>query len=122
MTAYEGASFFLEREPEEHYDSSFCSMNLWQTLFDNALHSCVLLVGQFSNFFKKAIRYLYGCLHMGNHIILYGKLSSNIAKTIINVHSSLFVSPHLRFFVSLPHRFLFPNFPYNPSPIDYRLN
>jgi hypothetical protein len=31
-------------------------------------------------FFKKAIRYLYGCLHMANNIIRYGRMSKIIEK------------------------------------------
>ena len=47
-----------------------------ETLFDNGLHGCLLSVCQLSHFFKKTIWYLYGCLHMVNHITLYGKMSS----------------------------------------------
>jgi hypothetical protein len=55
--------------------------NLAQALFYDDLHGCALLVGKCSNLFKKAIRYLYGCLHMANHIIAYGKSSRSFEKT-----------------------------------------
>ena len=46
-----------------------------ETLFDNGLHGCLLSVCQLSHFFKKTVWYLYGCLHMVNHITLYGNMS-----------------------------------------------
>ena len=46
-----------------------------ETLFDNGLHGCLLSVCQLSHFFKKAVWYLYGYLHLANHIKLYGKMS-----------------------------------------------
>ena len=51
-----------------------------ETLFDNGLHGCLLSVRQLSHFFKKIVWYLYGCLHMVNHIILYGNMSSDSSK------------------------------------------
>ena len=48
-----------------------------ETLFDNGLHGCLLSVSQLSHFFIKAVWYLYGCLHMGDHIIRYGMMSRN---------------------------------------------
>ena len=46
-----------------------------KTCLDKGLHGCVLLPGDPARFLEKAIRYLYGCLHMGNHIIRYGGMS-----------------------------------------------
>jgi hypothetical protein len=40
-----------------------------ETLFDKGLHGGPLSVGHLSGFFKEAVWYLYGCLHMANHII-----------------------------------------------------
>ena len=51
-----------------------------ETRFDNGLHCCVLSVCQLSHFFMNTVWYLYGCLHIANHIILYGKMSSNSSK------------------------------------------
>jgi hypothetical protein len=51
-----------------------------ETRFDNGLHCCVLSVCQLSHFFMNTVWYLYGCLHKANHIILYGKMSSNSSK------------------------------------------
>jgi len=46
-----------------------------ETIFDDSLHSGVFSLGQLAHFFKKAVWYLYGCLHMANHIIKYGDMS-----------------------------------------------
>ena len=51
-----------------------------EALFDNGLHCCLLSVCQLSHLFKKAVWYLYGCLHTVNRIILYGKMSSHSIK------------------------------------------
>lgn len=48
-----------------------------ETLFDNRFYGSLLTLCQLPHFFVKTIWYLYGCLHMANHIILYGKMSSN---------------------------------------------
>jgi hypothetical protein len=48
-----------------------------ETLFDNGFYGSLLSMCQPPDFFVKIVWYLYGCLHMGNHIILYGKMSSN---------------------------------------------
>ena len=39
-------------------------------------------LGQLTHFFKKAVRYLYGCLHMASHIMRYGNMSSNVTHVI----------------------------------------
>jgi hypothetical protein len=46
-----------------------------ETLFDNGFHGSLLSLRQLPHLFVKAIWYLDGCLHMVNHIILYGKMS-----------------------------------------------
>ena len=51
-----------------------------EALFDNGLHCCSLSVCQLSHLIIKTVWYLYGCLHMANHITLYGKMSSNLSK------------------------------------------
>jgi hypothetical protein len=38
----------------------------------------MLLGGKFPRLFQEAIRYLYGCLHMANHITLYGRMSRGV--------------------------------------------
>ena len=48
-----------------------------ETLFDNGFYGSLLSLCQLPHFFVKVIWYLYGCFHMANHIILYGKMSSN---------------------------------------------
>jgi hypothetical protein len=40
-----------------------------KTLFDNSLHRCMFPLGQLLHFSIKSIWYLYGRLHMVNHII-----------------------------------------------------
>lgn len=45
-----------------------------QTLFDEGLQRCLLPVGNLAGFFKKSIRYLYGRLHISNHIMLYANM------------------------------------------------
>jgi hypothetical protein len=35
-------------------------------------------VGQLASLFEEAIRYLYGCFHMGNRITRYAKMSIEI--------------------------------------------
>jgi hypothetical protein len=47
-----------------------------ETLFDNGLHGSLLTLRQLSHFIVKRVRYLYGCLHMANHIIGYGMMST----------------------------------------------
>jgi hypothetical protein len=47
-----------------------------KTVFDDSLHGDVLSLGQLAHFFKKAVWYLYGCLHMANHIMKHGDMSS----------------------------------------------
>jgi len=49
-----------------------------EALFDNGFYGSLLSLCQLPHFFVETIWYLYGCLHMGNHIILYGKMSSNL--------------------------------------------
>jgi hypothetical protein len=51
-----------------------------ETLFDNGFYGSLLSLCQLSHFFVKIIWYLYGRLHMANHITLYGKMSSNSRK------------------------------------------
>jgi hypothetical protein len=46
-----------------------------ETLFDNGFYGSLLSLCQLPHLFVKAIWYLDGCLHMVNHIILYGKIS-----------------------------------------------
>jgi hypothetical protein len=46
-----------------------------KTFFHKGFQRCILLVGQLASLFQKAVRYLYGCFHMADHIILYGKMS-----------------------------------------------
>ncbi len=48
-----------------------------ETLFNNSLYGSLLSLCQLPHFFVKTIWYLYGRLHMVNHITLYGKMSSN---------------------------------------------
>lgn len=43
--------------------------NPTKPFLDQGFKSCLLLLGDSARLFKKAIRYLYGCLHMANHII-----------------------------------------------------
>ena len=45
---------------------------------DKGFHGCVLLPRHVARFLEKAIRYLYGCLHMANHIMLYGRMSNAV--------------------------------------------
>ena len=47
-----------------------------ETFFHEGLQRRALLICKFASFFQKAVRYLYGCLHMHNHIILYGSMSN----------------------------------------------
>jgi hypothetical protein len=51
-----------------------------EALFDNGFHCCSLLVCQLSHLIIKTVWYLYGCLHMANHIKLYGQMSSDLSK------------------------------------------
>ena len=51
-----------------------------EALFDNGLHCCSLSVCQLSYLIVKTVWYLYGCFHMANHIILYGKMSRHSKK------------------------------------------
>ena len=44
-----------------------------QPFLNKGLHSCTLFVSQFPRLFKKVVRYLYGCLHMGIYISMYGR-------------------------------------------------
>jgi hypothetical protein len=62
-----------------------------KTLFDNGFYGSLLSLCQLPHFFVKTIWYLYGCLHMANHITLYGKMSSDS----IN-HDLGKVAPHPR--------------------------
>ena len=48
-----------------------------EALFDNGFYGSLLSLCQLPYFFVKVIWYLYGCFHMANPIILYGKMSSN---------------------------------------------
>jgi hypothetical protein len=50
--------------------------NAPQPFFDKSLKGSTLAVGQLPGFFEKPIWNLYGCLHVVNHIILYGKMST----------------------------------------------
>jgi len=50
--------------------------DLSKTLFDKDLQSRSITVGHLSRFFKKTIRYFYGCLHISLYIILYGNMSN----------------------------------------------
>ena len=53
-----------------------------QSHFDKGFQGCLFLLRQFARFLEKAVRYMYGCLHTYNHIILYGSMSKNVpAKT-----------------------------------------
>jgi hypothetical protein len=36
----------------------------------------VLLMRQLTRFLEKTVRYMYGCLHTYNHIMLYGSMSN----------------------------------------------
>jgi hypothetical protein len=47
-----------------------------ETLFDNGFYGSLFSLCELPHFFIKTVWYLYGCLHMANHIILYGKISS----------------------------------------------
>jgi hypothetical protein len=47
-----------------------------EPLFDKRFQCCLLTLSQLPGLFKKTIWYLYGCLHMANHIISYGMMSS----------------------------------------------
>ena len=46
-----------------------------ETLFDNSSYGSLFSLCQLPHLFVKGIWYLDGCLHMANHIILYGKMS-----------------------------------------------
>jgi len=46
-----------------------------ETLFDNRFYGSLLSLCQLPHLFVKAIWYLDGCLHMVNHITLYGEMS-----------------------------------------------
>ncbi len=46
-----------------------------ESLFDKGLQRRPLAVGQLASLFEEAIRYLYGCFHMENHITPYTKMS-----------------------------------------------
>jgi len=63
--------------------------NTAQTHFDNNLHRCMLLLGELSYFFKETIWYLYGCIHMANHITEYGNMSINLSKEPVTDHPSI---------------------------------
>jgi hypothetical protein len=45
-----------------------------ETLFDKGFYGSLLSLCQLPHFFVKTIWYLYGCLHMVNHIISYWKM------------------------------------------------
>jgi hypothetical protein len=49
--------------------------NSAQTFFDKSLKSCPFPVSELSGFFEKTVWYLYGRLHMANHIIRNVKMS-----------------------------------------------
>jgi hypothetical protein len=43
-----------------------------KALLNKSLHGGLPLMSQGANFLKKGVWYLYGCFHMGSHIITYG--------------------------------------------------
>jgi hypothetical protein len=47
-----------------------------EALFDDSLHGRLLSLCQLPQLFVKTIWYLYGCLHTGNHIVMYWSMSS----------------------------------------------
>lgn len=47
-----------------------------EPLFHKGFQRPVLLICKLAGFFQKAVRYLYGSLHMVNHIMLYGSMSN----------------------------------------------
>jgi len=46
-----------------------------KAFFHKGLKGRVFFGGKLAGLFQQAIGYLYGCLHMANHIILYGRMS-----------------------------------------------
>ena len=46
-----------------------------QSHLDKGFHGRVFLLRYLTRFFEKVIRYMYGCLHTYNHIILYVSMS-----------------------------------------------
>jgi hypothetical protein len=49
-----------------------------EALFHDSLDCCMPLLGQLPHFVVKVVWYLYCCLHMANHIIGYGMVSSSL--------------------------------------------
>lgn len=49
-----------------------------QSHFDKGFHGCVLLLRHLTRFLEKGVRYMYGCLHTYNRIMLYGSMSINL--------------------------------------------
>jgi hypothetical protein len=52
--------------------------NFMKSFLDKGFKGRLLLMGDFARFFEKAIRYLYGCLHMANHITSYMRMSRDL--------------------------------------------
>ncbi len=49
---------------------------LSKTFFDEDFQGSSIPMGHLSRFFKQAIRYLYGSLHISSYIIFYGNMSN----------------------------------------------
>ena len=50
-----------------------------QSHLNKSFHGRVFLLRYKTRFLEKAVRYMYGCLHAYNHIILYGSMSRNVS-------------------------------------------
>ncbi len=50
-----------------------------QSHLDKGFQGCLFLLRHFTRFLEKAVRYMYGCLHTYNHIILYGNMSRHVS-------------------------------------------
>jgi hypothetical protein len=51
--------------------------NFMKPFLDKGFKGRPFVSGDFARFFEKAVRYLYGCLHMANHIIYCKQMSRN---------------------------------------------
>jgi hypothetical protein len=45
-----------------------------EVFFDDGFYGSLLPLCQLPHFFVETVRYLYGCLHMANHITSYAKM------------------------------------------------
>ena len=79
-----------------------------EPLFHEGFQRRMLLICKLAGLFQKAVRYLYGRLHMVNHIMLYGSMSSRrekgpefalLQETIRYLYSRLYMVRHITFYM-----------------------